>query len=53
MSWSVEKIKGGCEIWASSKSEAIFVGDGYENKERKRSIQLAEIIVKALNENDK
>ncbi len=46
MNWIVEKRKQGCEIWASSKSEAIFVGDGYENKERKRSIQLAEIIVK-------
>ena len=53
MTWTIEKRKQGCEIWASSKSEAIFVGDGYEDKERERSIQLAKIIVKALNENDK
>jgi len=63
MSWIIEKRKKGNEIWVSTSTglngqlafrpEAIFVGDGYENKERKRSIQLAEIIVKALNENDK
>ena len=55
MTWTIEKRKQGNEIWVSSnvQPESILVGEGYENKELKRSIQLAEIIVKALNENDK
>ena len=49
MSWKVETRKRGAEIWAEGLCEAIFVGDGYEKKEYKRSMELADVIVKALN----
>ena len=51
MTWTIEKRKQGNEIWVTSnvKPEAIFVGDGYEKKEYKRSMELAEVITKALN----
>ena len=49
MSWKVETRKRGAEIWAECLCEAIFVGDGYEKKEHKRSMELAGVIVKALN----
>ena len=47
--WSIEHRKHGNEIWVSSERNAIFIGDGYEKKERKRSRYLADIIVEALN----
>jgi hypothetical protein len=47
--WSIEHRKQGNEIWVSSERNAIFIGDGYEKKERKRSRYLADIIVEALN----
>ena len=60
MSWIIEKRKQGMEIWVTTSTgfngqlafrpEAIFVGDGYEKKEYKRSMKLAQVIVKALNE---
>ena len=50
--WSIEHRKQGNEIWVSSKRNAIFIGDGYEKKERKRSCYLADIIVEALNKAD-
>lgn len=55
MKWTIEKRKQCCEIWVSSniRPEAIFIGDGYNKKEYKRSMELAQVIVKALNENDK
>ena len=55
MTWTIEKRKQGNEIWVSSniKQEAIFIGDGYEKKEYKRSMKLAKVIVEALNEDDK
>ena len=51
MTWTIEKRKQGNEIWVSSniRPESIFVGDGYEKKEYKRSMKLAQVIVKALN----
>ena len=49
MNWKVETRKRGAEIWAEGQCEAIFVGDGYEKKEHKRSMELAGVIVKALN----
>ena len=49
MSWKVETRKRGAEIWAEGQCEAIFVGDGYEKKEHKRSMELAKVIVEALN----
>jgi hypothetical protein len=52
MSWKVETRKRGAEIWAEGQCEAIFVGDGYEKKEHKRSMELANVIVKALNDHE-
>ena len=52
MIWTIEKRKQGNEIWVSSnvQPESIFVGDGYKKKEYKRSMKLAQVIVKALND---
>ena len=52
MSWTVETRKRGAEIWVEGQREAIFIGECYRAKERKRTHYLAAIIVKALNEND-
>tara|TARA_B100000809_G_C14775742_1_gene401101 strand:- start:238 stop:447 length:210 start_codon:yes stop_codon:yes gene_type:complete len=51
MNWTIEKRKQGSEIWVSSnvQPESILVGEGYEKKEYKRSMELADVIVKALN----
>ena len=55
MNWTIEKRKQGSEIWVSSnvKPESILVGEGYEKKEYKRSMELAKVIVKALNDYEK
>ena len=55
MIWTIEKRKQGNEIWVTSnvKPESILVGEGYENKEYKRSMELAKVIVKALNDYEK
>ena len=54
MKWSIEKRKQGNEIWVTSNVKDsdpdIFIGEGYEKKERKRSMELAKVIEKALNE---
>ena len=47
--WNIEKRKQGMEIWANSDTEAIFIGECYNEKERKRTHYLAAIIVEALN----
>jgi hypothetical protein len=52
MSWAVETRKQGAEIWVEGQREAIFVGDGYEKKEYKRSMELADVIAKALNKHE-
>jgi hypothetical protein len=52
MSWAVETRKQGAEIWVEGQREAIFVGDGYEKKEHKRSMELADVIAKALNKHE-
>jgi hypothetical protein len=62
MSWIIEKRKRGAEIWVITSTglngqlafrpEAIFVGDGYEKKEYKRSMELADVIAKALNKHE-
>ena len=42
MSWIVEKRKQGMEIYVTNRqTEAIFVGEGYQQKEYKRSMELA------------
>tara|TARA_Y100001949_G_C15845156_1_gene268057 strand:- start:259 stop:417 length:159 start_codon:yes stop_codon:yes gene_type:complete len=48
--WIIEKRKQGMEIWVGSNKEAILIGEGYTQKEYKRSMELAKVIVKALNE---
>tara|TARA_Y100001951_G_C11265541_1_gene255268 strand:+ start:479 stop:676 length:198 start_codon:yes stop_codon:yes gene_type:complete len=60
MSWIIEKRKQGMEIWVTNstglngqltfKPKAIFIGEGYKQKEYKRSMELAKVIVKALND---
>ena len=63
MIWIIEKRKQGMEIWVTSstglngqlalKPDTILIGEGYTQKEYKRSIELAKVIVKALNEYEK
>ena len=54
MSWVIEKRKHSTEIYViNPQIESIFVGEGYDDKEYKRSMELAKIIVKALNKEDK
>ena len=50
--WSIEHRKHGNEVYVVSSREGIFVGEGYNDKERKRSRYLADIIVEALNKAD-
>ena len=50
--WSVQHRKNGNEIYAVSSKEGIFIGEGYDKRERDRSLYLANIIVDALNKND-
>jgi len=54
MNWTIEKRKQGNEIWVSSnvQPESILVGEGYEKKEYKRSMELAKVIVDALNKHE-
>jgi hypothetical protein len=54
MTWTIEKRKQGNEIWVSSnvKPESILVGEGYEKKEYKRSMELAKVVVEALNQHE-
>ena len=50
MSWIIEKRKQGMEICATNReAESIFIGEGYTQKEYKRSMELAKVIVEALN----
>ena len=51
--WTIEKQKQGMEIWANSETEAILIGECYNEKERKRTHYLAAIIVEALNKAEK
>ena len=49
--WAIEKIKQGMEIHVTnSTTDSIFIGECYDEKERKRTHYLAAIIVEALNE---
>ena len=54
MTWTIEKRKQGNEIWVSSnvQPESILVGEGYEKKEYKRSMELAKVVVEALNKHE-
>ena len=48
--WKIETQKRGSEIWVASNNESIFVGEGYTANEEERSLCLANVIVKALND---
>ena len=53
MNWTIEKRKNAAEIYATnSKDYDIFIGEGYSEKEYKRSMELAQVIVKALNKHE-
>ena len=47
--WSIEHRKQGNEVYVVSSKEGIFIGEGYDKGERKRTHFLADIIVEALN----
>jgi len=51
--WRIEPRKLGMEVYVTNDEEAIFIGEGYNTKERKRSNELAAIIVEALNKHEK
>ena len=54
MSWVIEKRKQGIEIYATNRgTESIFVWEGYTKKDYKRSMELAKVIVAALNDYEK
>ena len=53
MSWIIEKRKHSTEIYVTNRqTESIFVGESYDEIEYKRSMELAKVIVKALNNYD-
>ena len=39
-------------VFSHVKSDSIFIGEGYSHKEKEKSLRLANIIAKALNENE-
>jgi hypothetical protein len=53
MIWIIEKRKQGNEIWVRGNKEAIFIGEGYDKKQYKKSMELAKVIVGALNDYEK
>ena len=52
MKWQVEEIKQGAEIYVNCEDYSIFIGEGYSQKEKQKSLRIANIIAKALNENE-
>ena len=52
MKWQVEEIKQGAEIYVNCEDYSIFIGEGYSHKEKEKSLRLANIIAKALNEKE-
>jgi hypothetical protein len=52
MTWQVEEIKQGAEIYVNCEDYSIFIGEGYSQKEKQKSLRIANIIAKALNENE-
>ena len=49
MKWKTQTRKGGAEIYVECEDRSIFIGEGYTKQEQERSLELANIIVKALN----
>jgi hypothetical protein len=53
MNWTIEKRKRSTLIFVTDReSTDILIGSGSNKKEYKRSMELAKVIVKALNEYD-
>jgi|TARA_R110002110_G_scaffold154784_1_gene348831 hypothetical protein len=53
MNWTIEKRKRSTLIFVTDReSTDILIGSGSNKKEYKRSMELAKVIVKALNENE-
>jgi hypothetical protein len=48
--WFLDYRKRESEIWVSTDDYSIFVGGGCTPKEKKRSKELAKVIIKALND---
>ena len=51
MNWTLETRKSGAEIYVTSEDYSIFIGEGYSEEEERKSLRIANIIVKAFNEN--
>ena len=51
MSWTIEKRKQSTSIFVTNREATdILIGFGYNKNEYKRSMELAQVIVKALND---
>tara|TARA_E500000081_G_scaffold128341_1_gene136636 strand:+ start:1495 stop:1662 length:168 start_codon:yes stop_codon:yes gene_type:complete len=50
MNWTLETRKSGAEIYVTSDDHSIFIGEGYSDEEERKSLCIAHIIVRALNE---
>ena len=51
--WTIEKRKRQTEIFVTNrKTHDIFIGEGYNIKEYKRSMELAKVICEALNNHE-
>lgn len=48
--WRTETRKGGAEIYVECADRSIFIGEGYSDREYGKSMVLASVIEKALNE---
>lgn len=52
MNWTLETRKSGAEIYVTSEDHSIFIGEGYSDEEERKSLCIAHVIVRALNEYD-
>ena len=50
MNWKIQTRKGGAEIYVECENRSIFVGEGYSPLEYGKSMVIASVIEKALNE---
>lgn len=53
--WTIEKRKRQTEIFVTNfcdLNESIFVGEGHNKKQYKRSMELAKVICEALNNHE-
>ena len=50
MKWETQVRKGGVEIYVECEDYSIFIGEGYSDQEYGRSMTIASVVEKALNE---